>query len=143
MKRVSNDLQAIANDIDVDLIFISEPHLFQCDLGRATTPLNPSYNSFLNSDDLYNPELPLISSRAFGGTLTLWKRSLDPYVKILNVNTSSFLPLLLQVPGCPPSVHFNIYLPTAGLTSDYVSALSSLENTIEEIVEEHGDIQRE
>ena len=71
MKRVSNDLLAIAYDVDADFIFISEPHLFQCDLARATAPLNSSYNSFLNSDDLYNNDLPLISNRAFGGTLTL------------------------------------------------------------------------
>ena len=89
---------------------------------------------------MYNNDLPLISNRAFGGTLTLWKRSLEPFIKIINVNTSSFLPLLLSIPGCPTSVHINIYLPTAGLTSEYVSALSSLENAVEEILEEHGDI---
>ena len=137
---MNNDLLDIANDADADFIFISEPHLFQCDLVSATMPLSSSYKSFLNSDDLYNHELPLTSNRAFGGTLSLWKDSLDPFVKILHVNTSSFLPLLLKVPGHLPSVHINIYLPTAGLTTEYVSALSGLENLVEEILEEHGDI---
>ena len=140
MKRVSNDLLDIADETDADFIFISEPHLFQCDLDRATAPLNSCYSSSLNSDDLYNQELPLLTSRAFGGTLSLWKRCLDPFVKILNVNTASFLPLLLNVPGYLPSAHFNIYLPTAGLNSEYVSALSCLENAIEEILDEYGDI---
>ena len=137
---MNNDLLDIANDADADFIFISEPHLFQCDLVSATMPLSSSYKSFLNSDDLYNHELPLTSNRAFGGTLSLWKNSLDPFVKILHVNTSCFLPLLLKVPGHLPSVHINIYLPTAGLTTEYVSALSGLENLVEEILEEHGDI---
>ena len=45
-----------------------------------------------------------------------------------------------MVPGLLPSVHFNIYLPTAGLNSEYVPALSSLENAIEEILDLHGDV---
>jgi hypothetical protein len=99
-------------------------HLFQCDLDRATAPLNSCYSSSLNSDDLYNQELPLLTSRAFGGTLSLWKRCLDPFVKILNVNTAYFLPLLLNVPGYLPSAHFNIYLPTAGFNSEDVFYLA-------------------
>ena len=138
-RRVSSDLLDVALEHKADLIFISEPHLFQADLHLATACLSPHYNSSLNSADKLDQDLPLTSSRAFGGTLTLWKRYLDPFIKILDVNSASFHVLLLNIPGYPVTVHINIYLPTSGLNADYVAELSKLESTLDEIEEEHNN----
>ena len=138
-RRVSSDLPDIANEYEADLIFISEPHLFQSDLKISTELFHHKYFSSLNSADKFDNHLALRTSRAFGGTLTLWKRSLDPYIKILNVNSSSFNVLLINIPGYPATANNNIYLPTAGRDSDYVSKLSKLENVLDEIWDKHED----
>ena len=138
-RRVSSDLLDIVNESQADLIFISEPHLFQSDLKISTELFNQNYCSSLNSADKFDNDLALSTSRAFGGTLTLWKPSLDPYIKILEVNSSSFNILLLNIPGYPATANVNIYLPSAGRDADYVSELSKLENVLDEIRDEHDD----
>ena len=135
-RRVSSELLSVSEQYKADFIFISEPHLFQADLAQSTSIFNHHFCSSLNSADKLDHEIPLKTSRAFGGTLTLWRRSLDPYVKIIDVHSSNFLVILLTIPGYPVTVHVNIYLPTSGLDAEYVSELSKLENTLDEIDEE-------
>ena len=64
-----------------DLVFPSELQVFQADIVEQMN-YTSEYFYHLNSDDLYDPELPLIKSRAVGGTLVMWKTILDPYVSI-------------------------------------------------------------
>ena len=111
--------------------------MFQADLEISTSLFNHLYSSSLNSADKFDNDLPLTTTRAFGGTLTMWKRSLDPYVKVLDVNSDSFNITLLNLPGYPTTVHINIYLPTAGRDADYLSELSNLENILDEIDDKH------
>ena len=138
-RRVSSDLLDVATEFHADLIFISEPHLFQSDLDISTSVFSQKFCSTLNSADKFDKDLPLRSNRAHGGTLTLWRRTLDPFIKILDVNSSSFHILLLAIPGYPVTVHINIYLPTSGLNSEYVSELSKLETTLDEIDEDYDN----
>ena len=95
------------------MIFLSEPKLFQADVKIATELLSPAYSYILNSEDLYDPDLPLSSNQAHGGTLTAWKSNLDPFVTVLNTESSRILPILLELPGYQPTIHINIYLPTS------------------------------
>ena len=64
--RNSVEIRQLADSYSPDLIFLSEPWLFQSDVSSATTLLTPEYRVFLNSDDLYDPDLPLIKNRAHG-----------------------------------------------------------------------------
>ena len=126
--------------LDVGIfIFISEPHFFQSDLEILTSLFTYLYSSSLNSADKLDNDIALRTSRAFGGTLTLWKRSLDPFIKVLNVNSQSINVILMNIPGYPTTVHINIYLPTAGRDADYISELSKLENIFEEINDEFNE----
>ena len=87
----------------------------------------------LNSDDVLDPELPLVMSRATGGTLALWRKWLDPYITVCQVSTSSFLPIILRLPGARTSIHVTLYLPTHGKDTDYVSELANLTNCINDL----------
>ena len=87
--------------------------------------LGDKYNAILNSDDKYDHELPLISNRAHGGCLTLYKKHLEPFISEVDSSSSRILPILLKMPGYLPSTHFNIYMPTAGKDAEYVEVLSN------------------
>ena len=65
-----------------DLIFLSEPQLFQCDAEALTSMFRGKYCYNLNSEDVHCPELPLAVRKAHGGTMVLWKVELDPYIRV-------------------------------------------------------------
>ena len=120
-----------------DLIFLSEPQAFQCDIALLTKPFLGKYSVLLNSEETSNPELALDSPKAHGGTLVMWKTELDPYVLPLPTTSPAFLPILLQIPGYSPSIHIALYLPTSGRDPDFVSSLSLLDSFIDEIALTH------
>ena len=119
----------------IDLVFLSEPQIFQSDIDRTMRPVSGQYCYHLNSDDLHDPDLAMIRNRSIGGTLVMWTKSLDPYVSIHPVSTTSFIPLILQLPGYPVSIHIALYLPTSGRDQDFVSELTNLRVCVEELME--------
>ena len=122
-----------------DFCFISEPQLFQADLQQQMIYVQHEYCCSLNSEDDFNQDLSFRKSRTFGGTLGLWRRSLDPYVTVHPTETCSFLPIILKYPGCKTSIHFAIYLPTHGKDAEYVADMASLINCIEELSSTYND----
>ena len=54
--------------IKPDLVFLSEPQVFQCDIGLLSKPFSGKYPMLLNSEETTNPDLALDSSKAYGGT---------------------------------------------------------------------------
>ena len=96
----------------------------------------PKYSFHLNSEDTLCPDLPLITKRAIGGTMALWRTELDPFIKVLPTTSSAVLPLLLSLPGLCPAAHITVYLPTSGREAEFVSALGVLESCIEKILED-------
>ena len=86
-----------------------------------------------------DPEIPLITRRAHAGVLVFWKKSLDPFISIIDVNSSRFHILIFSHPNLPTTVHFTIYLPTSGLDCDFVEELSKLETAFDEVLELHPD----
>ena len=107
--------------------------LFQCDLATHMKHFNGEYLCSLNSPDLYDVELPLKSSRCFGGTMVLWKREYDPFITIHPVASSSLLPIIFSPPWSSLTVHIAIYLPTAGRDTDFVEALAEVQACIIEL----------
>ena len=103
----------------------------------ATCLLHSQYKMFLNSDDLYDLDLPLLQTRAHGGTLTLWKDELDSFITVLPTFSSRITPIVLDCPGYQTTVHINIYLPTAGRDSDFIEALATLQATIDDANEKY------
>ena len=118
-----------------DLIFLSEPQLFQCDAEALTSMFRGKYCYNLNSEDVHCPELPLAVRKAHGGTMVLWKVELDPYIRVLPTTSAAVLPLLLAIPGVSRSAHVAVYLPTAGRDSEFISALAALECAMLDIFE--------
>ena len=80
-----------------DLVLLSEPQSYQTDIRQALEGVQQEYDFWLNSDDMYDPELPLIKSRAVGGALALWRRWLEPYISVYPVQSAAFLPLVLKL----------------------------------------------
>ena len=107
-----------------DLVLLSEPQCYQSDIRQLMNGLVHEYDYHLNSDDLLDPDIPLAKSRAKGGTLALWRKYLDPYITIYQVQSSSFLPLILRLPDSRISVHVAIYLPTHGRDIEFLSELA-------------------
>ena len=126
-RRVISDLFSICHVNQPDFIFISVPWLFQSDLSLATVFFQPNYCSSLNSDNKFDNELALTTSHAHGGTLTLLKIYLDPFITVIPVTTNRFLIIVLNIPDYPITVHINVYLPTSGLDEEFVHELSKHE----------------
>ena len=116
-----------------DIVHIAEPQTYQSDIDLCLINVKHEYCYWLNSDDIYDPDLPLEKSKAVGGTLTMWRAWLDPYLHVHPVQTSAFLPLVLQLPGAVTSVHIAIYLPTSGKEYNFISELANLKNCLEEL----------
>ena len=120
------NLKHFINIYSPDMIFISEPQAYQCDVVKAMQHLKCHYKYFLNSDHLRDLELPLVKSKAHGGTMTLWKENLDPYISVHQVSSSSFLPIVFSPPDSIPSIHISVYLPTHGQDARFFDELAAL-----------------
>ena len=122
-----------------DLIFISEPMVFQHDIDLVMMPLRGEYNVSVNSADKFDPELPLVRSRAHGGTMALWKLCHDPYISIHPVSSCSILPIIFSPPGSPTSIHVSVYLPTHGQESAFLDELSNLSLCLDQLLLLHPE----
>ena len=120
-------LKHFCDQYEPQMVFLSEPQVFNCDMELLSSPFRGQYSFLLNSEETSNPELALDCPRAHGGTLVMWKSELDPYVEPLPTPSPSFLPILLKIPGYVPSIHISLYLPTSGRDPEFVSALAQLE----------------
>ena len=109
------------------LVFLSEPQIFQSDLSHCMDYFHGEYSFTLNSEDSHDPDLALLKTKSKGGTLAMWRQSLDPFLTIIPVDTSALLPVLLEVPNFQPSIHIGLYLPTAGNETEYLMELDDLE----------------
>ena len=121
------------------LVFLSEPQVFQSDISHLMNFIKGDYCYFLNSEDIHNPDLPLVTNHASGGTLCLWRRNLDAFVTVHQVSSSAFTPIILTLPNHQTSIHICIYLPTHGKDTEFVSALADLKICIDELLERHSD----
>ena len=64
----------------------------------------------------------------------MWKAYLDPYLTVHATDSSSFLPVVLDIPNVQTSIHIALYLPTAGQDSEYLAELSKLRIALDELL---------
>ena len=69
LKRNVYNLRMFTDLYHPQLLFLSEPQIFQSDLQNLTRYFKGEYTTVLNSEDLHNPDLMLTSTRAKGGTM--------------------------------------------------------------------------
>ena len=122
-----------------DMVFLSEPQAYSCNLDLAAKPLSGSYNFELNSKDKLDPDIPLMKTKAHGGTMILWKAELDPYVAVHPVSSTAFLPVIFDPPGALRSIHIAVYLPTLGHENEFVDELSKLTHVVKELNNQNPD----
>jgi hypothetical protein len=132
-------LKDILSSTKITFACLSEPQIYQCDVNQLLKYLEGEYCWHLNSQDLLDPELPLVKSKAIGGTLLLWMKELDPYIEVITTNTTAFLPIVLKMPGLQTSVHISLYMPTHGRDSEFLSDLAELRNCIDDLVAHFTD----
>ena len=120
-----------------DLIFLSEPQTFQADLPSVIDYFKGDYDAFLNSEDLLEPDLSHQANRTKGGNMIMWRKHLDPYISVHKPDSTSFLFVILDIPGHKTSIHAALYLPTAGKDLEYLAALATLKTNIEDLQREH------
>ena len=133
MKKNVFNLKHFTDMYKPHIIFISEPQIFQADLPQISKYFRGEYSLSLNSEDLHNPDLVLTTSKAKGGTMVMWLKELDPYLTVHIAESSSFLPIVLDIPGWKTMIHIATYLPTSGQDSEYHDALASLKVCTEEL----------
>ena len=139
LKRNVHSLKHFVDLFRPELIFLSEPQLHHCDLKPLISPLQGQYSSFLNSEDFHHPELALEQSKPKGGTMVLWKNSLDPFITVMPTSTPSVSVIVFKSPSSPICCHITIYLPTSGQENEFVSALSDLDSCIDQIKSSYLD----
>ena len=122
------------------LIFLSEPQTYQCDLSPLLQPFLGSYEAYLNSEDVFDMDLPLTYPKPKGGTMVIWHISLSPHLKVLHSTSPCFISVLLSPPGIQPSLHTAVYLPTAGRDGKWLGALAELEQHVQDITYKHGPL---
>ena len=66
LRRNAHSLKHFTDLHRPDLIFLSEPQAFQCDVACTLKMFRGSYSHHLNSEDTYQPDLALEKSRAKG-----------------------------------------------------------------------------
>ena len=93
--RSKYSLKNFLSKFSPDFVFLTEPMLYQCDEVLETNLFKGEYSSSLSSDDLHDMDLPLMN-RAKGGTMALWKKSLENHVFPCRSDSSSFLPIVLH-----------------------------------------------
>ena len=77
-----------------------------------------------------------MKNKAHGGTMILWKKSIEKFITIIPCKTSSFLAILFKPPSCTAFLHICLYLPTSGLESEFVDEISEhfLKNVLRKIL---------
>ena len=114
--------------------------MFQYDFCTPTESFKAHYSGYLNSDDLYDMDLPLIKGSAHGGTLIFWKKVLAPYVTVILTSSNIILPIILCLPGYPRTADINIYFPQRKLECDFFEELSNLEAVINDLYEKYSNL---
>ena len=113
--------------------------LYQCDLPPLLVPFSGRYEAHLNSEDLYDPVLPLDKVRAHAGTMVMWECSLSPFISVIPTVSASFSSILLNLPGTLPSIHTVVYLPTSGREDQFMTSLVELQGHIEDARDKHPE----
>ena len=137
-KRNCFNLKNFTDNFSPDIIFLSEPQCYQCDIQPLYEHFHSSFSFSLNSDDVLCPDLPLDTRKAVGGTMIMWRSKLDPYIKVLPTSSSSSLPILLAIPGLCTTAHIAVYLPTSGKESEFITALAALDDILTMVKEEYA-----
>ena len=120
-----------------DFIFLNESLLFKFEEPDVTELFRGEYNQILNSDDVHDPELPFVKSKSNGGTMILWKKTLNQFVTTLPSETPSFQGLLFHPPHCPQSLHVSLYFPTSGKETEFIEEITKLRDFIEDVLKQH------
>ena len=94
--------------------------IFQYELQELMS-LFCNYSAALSSDDLFDSTLPLVKSRANGGTMVMWHKSLDSFITLHPPPSASILPIILRLPDRQVSIHIAIYLPTSGKDMEFAT----------------------
>ena len=137
--RSKFSLKNFLDQYSPDFVFLSEPMLFQCDQLLAMSLFKGEYSSALSSDDVFDPELPLVKNRAKGGTMALWRKHLDQYITSLTSTSSSFLPIIFSFPESPVTILITLYLPTAGKDVAFVEEIAKLDCFIDDLSTKYPD----
>ena len=130
-------LKNIMENDNVQMAFISEPQVFQADIRTFMEYLSGDFCFVLNSGDVHDPDLPLVSNQAMGGTLCLWHRVLDPFITVHKLARPSFTPIILKLPDHPITIHIGIYLPTHGKDVEFIADMADLKICIDELVDKY------
>ena len=126
--------------VEPHFIYLNETLLFQFEANAATDLLRGEYEYTLNSDDVFDPELPFIRNKSHGGTMIFWKKSLSEFISVLSTPSASFSALLFRPPGSPSSLQVALYLPTSGKETEFIDEITSLRIFIEDLLIKDPDL---
>ena len=62
--------------------------------------------------------------------MSMWRKDHDPFITIIPVQSSSFLPLVFDPPDSECTIHVGVYLPTAGQDAEFIGELAELDSLL-------------
>ena len=65
----------------------------------------------------------------------MWNRTLEPFITLIPF--ARFQPIVFNHPLHPTSIHIGIYLPTAGLETEFVHKISTMEAAINDMLNDY------
>ena len=138
LRRNAHNLHFFLSKYKPDLVFLSEPQIFACDVDH-TMDIFSDYKYYPNLPDDFDCNLPFERQQPKGGTLAMWHSSIDKFVTVSDPPSSSVLPLIIRLPEAEPSCHIGVYMPTAGLEDQFIVSLSHLESSLLHVKEIVGE----
>ena len=126
LHRNVHNLRNLVSFHDPDWVFLSETQIFVSDIDLCLDYFKGDYESYLNSQDRFDPEMPLMKTKAFGGTMIMWRRDYDPYVTLYPPPSSAILPVIFHPPGLAKTIHICVYLPTHGHDEIFLGEIEKL-----------------
>ena len=69
--------------------------------------------------------------------MMLWRHKHDPFITVIPVSSTAFLPVIFHPPELVPSIHIAVYLPTIGKEMLFIEELSKLSIAIEDMSAAH------
>ena len=90
LNRNIHSLKHFADQHKPDLVFLSEPQVFQCDVNSLLRTFHGQFSHHLNSEDLHQPDLALNKTKAKGGTMVLQGDNFKVYFMICIGETFKF-----------------------------------------------------
>ena len=117
---------------DYDFLFIQEHWLFSCNRNSISTAF-PDYSNSIACTDNENPLSQHCLPRGWGGVAVLWKKSLNPFIRPVEVCSQRIVAVQL-IKDSTSTLLVNVYMPSGNTPTkkaEYLSVTAQLKSLLD------------